>query len=421
MMITTKRLILFLLLLASKFSLEAQVIIHPEGQSIGNNAVQKQLLIQQTEDSAHTEIKSVAAGYHSEADAILKLTTSQNSQSSSVQLRKYGPLSYDILDNVNLYGYGAFWADKNTSGLKIGALKTGSDLEFFTSSKSRMFVDSVGKFGFNTNLPQAKYHFYHNTPGEILRIQGIWPTITIFDQTTQKGYLNANPNDFQIGSMGEMPLKLRTGTSDRITILPNGKIGVNTTNPLYGFDFRTNVNVAGELYLYHNVGKAGAVATSSGPGFAPYWRNLTAVYAKCKSQIISGSSFPVTYHPINFNIEEIDENDEFSVSSFTPAQSGIYKIEITLFETSLNEYINDVDITAWLNSNSTPAFYAWKRNSIIGRLYSDPHAGLFGTSKQYNFTVSEMIKLNAGDTLTFKISCSSDYTFDSKIMIYAIH
>jgi hypothetical protein len=66
-------------------------------------------------------------------------------------------------------------------------------------------------------------------------------------------------------------------SSERLTILSNGNIGINNTSPSEKLDVTGNVRFSGALMPNNSAGTSGQVLTSSGTGTVPTWTTITGV------------------------------------------------------------------------------------------------------------------------------------------------
>ncbi|MBL0145862.1 MAG: hypothetical protein IPP48_08965 [Chitinophagaceae bacterium] len=99
------------------------------------------------------------------------------------------------------------------------------------NNRSNAFVVLKNSFtGIGNVNPLAPLHI-KTQGGEALRMDGASPFLSLYDNGTLKGYLQALPSAFEIGSKSSMPLDFYTSDTRRMTILPNGNVGIGESLP----------------------------------------------------------------------------------------------------------------------------------------------------------------------------------------------
>jgi hypothetical protein len=90
--------------------------------------------------------------------------------------------------------------------------------------------DSVGV---GTSVPGTKLHISGN--GQLLRLAGIDPQMEFYQGGTSKGFVNIAGDDFKMGTLASNNLGkaiVRVNGGDRLTVAPDGNVGIVTTDPL---------------------------------------------------------------------------------------------------------------------------------------------------------------------------------------------
>jgi hypothetical protein len=90
--------------------------------------------------------------------------------------------------------------------------------------------DSVGV---GTSVPGTKLHI--SGSGQLLRLAGIDPQIEFYQGATTKGFVNISGDDFKMGTLSSNNLGktiIRVNGGDRLTVAPDGNVGIVTTDPL---------------------------------------------------------------------------------------------------------------------------------------------------------------------------------------------
>jgi len=153
--------------------------------------------------------------------------------------------SYLTLDN-SAGTSGQVWSIGSTGPINYPGI-TGA-LEFYQLGHgTRMLLDSTGKFGINLGAsnPTATLHVKgsvrfeglanNNSVNKMLFIDDngnlFWKTSTSSNGWGLTGNAGTNPTLNFIGTTDNQRLVFRTNNSEKLTILPNGYIGINNPNP----------------------------------------------------------------------------------------------------------------------------------------------------------------------------------------------
>jgi len=182
-------------------------------------------------------------------------------------LRLQGPsAAATFYDNGSLRGYIQAWTDGITMS---GA--AGQSLRLYSNggSNERISILSNGNVGINNSNPLANVHI-HSTTVEALRISGFNPAQTFYNGNNYVGYLQAYQNIMSVAADGSNRVGLFTVQTERLTVLPNGNVGINNVVPDQKLDVAGNVKFSGALMPNGNSGQNYQVLTSSGSG-VPEW------------------------------------------------------------------------------------------------------------------------------------------------------
>lgn len=182
-------------------------------------------------------------------------------------LRLQGPTAAaTFYDNNTLRGYIQAWTD----GITMSSA-AGQSLRLYSNggSNERLTIVSNGNVGINNSNPQANVHISSNAV-EALRISGFNPAQTFYNGNNYVGYLQAYQNIMSLAADGTNRVGLFTVQTERLTILPNGNVGINNVAPEQKLDVAGNLKFTGALMPNGNTGQANQVLTSTGSG-VPEW------------------------------------------------------------------------------------------------------------------------------------------------------
>jgi hypothetical protein len=121
--------------------------------------------------------------------------------------------------------------------VRIGSIST--NLVLSTNYTERMRVDSSGNVGIGTTSPNAKLHVYNTGNGEIEVERASGALINIQAQSA-KGVIGTDSNH---------TLSLKTNSSERLTILNTGNVGIGTTSPSQKLDVVGSAQITDDIYL----------------------------------------------------------------------------------------------------------------------------------------------------------------------------
>jgi hypothetical protein len=120
------------------------------------------------------------------------------------------------------------------------------DLRFTTNAHFRMMIKPIGFIGINEANPQALLHLtgetFPITTNEVLRLGGGTPYMSFYDGAVFKGYLQAALGGFEIGSKSAQSINFYTNDAQQMTILNNGNVGINVTNPTAALELNSNAS-----------------------------------------------------------------------------------------------------------------------------------------------------------------------------------
>lgn len=175
-------------------------------------------------------------------------------------LRIQGPTaSATFYNNAASKGYIQAWTD----GLGISS-SAGNNLRLYSNqgSNERITILSNGNVGINNNNPAANLHI-NSTVTEAIRVQGINPAQTFYNNTNYIGFLQAYGTVMALASQGTNRVGLFSNGTERLSVLPNGNIGINNISP------NTSLDVNGFTRLGSEVEGAPKIKTKLVTGILP--------------------------------------------------------------------------------------------------------------------------------------------------------
>ncbi|WP_118972955.1 tail fiber domain-containing protein [Taibaiella koreensis] len=169
----------------------------------------------------------------------------------------------------------------------------GQPLIIRTNATERMRVQSTGNIGIATNFPQQTLHVEgtarvtgssgtptaitgRNATGDIGNVSvgtglnlagGVLSATPATPSWALSGNTGTSPATNYIGTTDAQPLAIRTNGTEKVRILPNGKMGIGTNNPSAQLDIRSaDFGAYGGLRLMDN-GDSNMVDANMTPGY----------------------------------------------------------------------------------------------------------------------------------------------------------
>ena len=189
-------------------------------------------------------------------------------------------------------------------------------LIFGTSNNEMMRITSTGFIGIGTNAPNSHLHL-QTSSGDV--------KITMTDASTGVGMTNgfsiykATNNDGYVWNYSTNPIRIGIGNTERITILANGNIGINKTNPANALDVNGTINANFLKGDGSNISNLNLVNIASG-SILPVSKGGTGLSTLSPNQILIGSSTSTITQSANL----IWVNNKLGIST-TPS---LYELEV---------------------------------------------------------------------------------------------
>ncbi|WP_343644001.1 hypothetical protein [Chryseobacterium sp.] len=301
---------------------------------------------------------------------------------------------------VNLYNSDGTLASNRivTQGDKTLAFTSSatSGTSHFSVDGSTLNVDAVNnRIGIGTTAPETKLDVV--TTGASYGIQHSNGTVKLrtYARNTDGGW---------IGTYSNHPLRLMTNDGMRVHITQTGNVGIGNGAPTEKLDVSGNVKFSGALMPNNVAGTAGQVLTSNGAGNTPIWKEITT------SGTVVGYSVLLSGNEVSWNGNNTYTDLDLSIGSGALAnwrlnnstlrvpagQSGIYLLNFTSGVrvnggvSSTYSFLTDIFINGVQQSNFRP----------ITSVANSP-GGTYANAI-FSLSWSQIITLNAGDTILFK-------------------
>jgi hypothetical protein len=223
--------------------------------------------------------------------------------SAAFQLYSHNAGNINSIGSVQLYN--------NNLNIFTGNPGYNANIALSTNSTPRILMDTLGRVGIGTGLPQVPLHVYLPANGELLRIDGNQPWLTMASNGETKGIIQAGINGFEFGGMGNNELQLYTAGAQRVTIDINGKVGIGTNLPQNYLHVAGGLRINGGLYLNNWPGNTGSLMQSNGAILPPTWGVAATNRAMLRGThylqelpvnvTISGNTL-IPFTPLEFNV-----------------------------------------------------------------------------------------------------------------------
>ncbi|RYY55187.1 MAG: hypothetical protein EOO09_11520 [Chitinophagaceae bacterium] len=256
---------------------------------------------------------------------------------------------------------------KNSSNLQKSAIL---ELE---SDNQGMLLTRISDTTLINSLapPDGMIIFFTPTKKLLLRTNGYW------EQLTGSGVLrnywsttgNANGAIAKFGTTDNYDLPFITSNNERLRILANGNVGINTATATEKLDVNGNMVLRGAFMPGNSAGTSGQILKSNGAGSAPSWINYAlsnlsdvSLSAPASGQILrfNGTSW------VNFTPNYLTSIDTGNIAGFHLKVKSLFSgngpvtynattgvIGITQATTSTNGYLSSTDWNTFNNKLST--------------------------------------------------------------------
>lgn len=305
----------------------AVTALKPYAQNVGIGTQSPQRFMHIVDSANHTNVLIESPAVSLDKDVSLELKQSLGA-SDWLRIKKYSFLSAETLGGVSLANASTLFAGFNAGDLKIGSLYNNGQVDVFAGGQRRMVVGSTGNVGIGTGaVPAAPLHIL--APGyEGLRLQGPDVAQTFYNNTNYVGYLQAYQNIMSMAADGTNRLGLFTQQTERLTVLPNGNIGIGTAAPQQLLDVNGNIKFTGALMPASQAGTDGTVLMSKGAGITPEWHS-------------PGNILLANYLNRTISTQFFENNNSYQVAfNYNP---GFLFTEPTLLFYNLMFKVNDID------------------------------------------------------------------------------
>lgn len=199
-----------------------------------------------------------------------------------------------------------------------------ASLPFFTAFLCFSSSVAAQRVGINTTNPQTPLHVA-GTSSHIIRMDGINPYLSVYNDFVYKGYLWYNTNKLILGTSSREPVVISAFYNEIAHFTDNGRVGINTSSPTERLDVNGGVNLK-TLSIDGDKGIAGQALVSGGASQQPKWKSVAYQNNTrfCAEVSRTGLSGPSTYTQIyNRNTADITINS----NSITVIKAGFYHLD----------------------------------------------------------------------------------------------
>lgn len=313
-----KHLLLFILLFAT---------ITATAQNVGIGTKTPQRSLHVVDSAGHTNVLLESPSFTYDKDVSLELKQSIGS-TDWLRLKKYSFLSPETMGGVSMASSGTLFTGLDAADLKIGALRSNGQVDIFAGGQRRMVIGYTGNVGIGTGAtPAAPLHIL-SPSYEAVRIQGPNAAQTFYNNSNYVGYLQAYQNIMSLAADGSNRLGLFTQQTERLTVLPNGNIGIGNAAPQQVLDVTGNIKFTGTLMPANQPGTDGTVLMSRGAGITPEWHS-------------PGNILLSNYYDRNISTQFFETNGTYQV--FFNNNPGFLFAEPTIMFYNLMFKVNDID------------------------------------------------------------------------------
>jgi hypothetical protein len=171
-----------------------------------------------------------------------------------------------------------------------------NDLIIKTNNTEKLRVLSGGNVGIGITTPNYLLHL-HSTADPVNLLQ---LTNTNTGTTATDGFkINLSSGKIEFNNQESAGMSFFTSGTERVSILSDGKVGINVLAPSEKLDVGGNVKFSNALMPNNLPGSSGQVLVSQGAGTAPVWQNIgntwqTYTAAATRTLINNGSGFDAT-------------------------------------------------------------------------------------------------------------------------------
>lgn len=246
--------------------------------------------------------------------------------------------------------------------------------------------------GIGIGVNNATIPLHINKPGEVVRLDGTAPYLSLSHNANWQGYLQATPTgNFEIGTKNGGFLNFFTNDIQRMVITSTGRV-----------NFLNGININGSVLSGGAAGSVGQVFTSAGVGGSPYWETVNSNPKTAFSAIPSAfsSTIPASTEYFFNNLTELyDESlggGSFNATTgiFTAEANGVYHFTINMN-------------FGWTHSITSGVFYfdIYKNNTSIKQTPIKYKGDDILKFDGYNHSFDLVLNLN--DQIKFSLSTSN--------------
>ncbi len=286
-------------------------------------------------------------------------------------------------------------------GTSINPVLAGLVVNRKVGAVNAIFGSNLTGVAIESNFPGVAFNSYYNN-GRRAIAPGFGGLIGQ-DPGNGRVYIYSSPASIGAAN-ADMPIV------ERLSILPNGNVGVGNTNP------QAKLDVAGNVKIVDGTQGAGKVLTSDAAGNATWQNGQTSEYGAAAFTITPTDGYyqtPVydlrnSATPLLAGVDQLDEHNRYNTGNYVVGVAGSYSIRGSLAAILGNSTSYSLRFNVHVYLNGTPI-----RSSTQGNETLILSNGSTVQKYSYPAILNTLIRCNAGDVISLRLSADQFFTSQS--------